>query len=180
MPPSIWYTAPVMWAARSDARNATRLPTERDHLEGIQPVVVGGVIPEPTGDPGSRHRSAGGYDRAVEEPQDQPFSVTAMELATILAVGVAVAGTGYVVGKARRFVRRIDPTSEFRYRVKDARTAYRDEYEFWTSVHLLASARDSLRRARSAVGMGSQNLGEVRGAMRELGGYVEGLRGKKA
>jgi len=116
----------------------------------------------------------------VDEPQARPLSFTAMELATIVAVGVAVAGTGYVVGKTRRFLRRIDPTSEFRLRVKQARTDYRDEYEFWTSVHLLASARDGLRRARGAVGMGSQNLGEVREAMRELGGYVEGLRGKKA
>jgi len=115
----------------------------------------------------------------MDEPQDQPLSFTVTELATVLVVGVAVAGTGYVVGKTRRLLRRLDPTSELRHRVKDARADYRDEYEFWTSVHLLRSARDGLRRARGAFGMGSQNLGEVREAVRELGGYVEGLRGTK-
>ena len=99
--------------------------------------------------------------------------MTASEALTVLVVGLAVACTAYGVGRARRFVNRLDPTSEFRHRIKAARADYAEERDAWLHIGLFGPTVKRLRGARSAYGSRREQMGE---ASRAYGGLMRELR----
>jgi hypothetical protein len=104
----------------------------------------------------------------VDEPENAEFSLTASEALTVLAVGVAVACTAYGVGRVRRFVNRLDPTSEFRHRLKAARADYREERDAWLHIGLFGPTVKRLRGASAAYDSGRREVGEATHALRHL------------
>lgn len=109
----------------------------------------------------------------MDEPRDETFSLTASEAATVLVVGVAVAGTAYCVARTRRFLRRIDPTSEFRGRLRAARADYREEVDAWRGLGLFAPTLKRLRSARASYGEAQSQIGQ---AGREFGILLRNIR----
>jgi len=104
----------------------------------------------------------------VEEPELPQFSLTASEALTVLVVGLAVGCTAYGVGRARRFLNRLDPTSEFRHRVKAARADYAEEREAWLHIGLFGPTVKRLRGTRQAIGSGRDQMGDASHAFRGL------------
>jgi len=108
----------------------------------------------------------------MTEPDDIDLSVTATEALTVLVVGVAVACTAYAVGRARRFLNRLDPTSDFRHRMRDARTEYKEVREAWLHIGLFGPMATRVTKTRASYTARREAFGEIshnlRGAMSEI------------
>jgi len=108
----------------------------------------------------------------MTEPEDVELSITATEALTVLVVGLSVACTAYGVGRVRRFLKRLDPTSDFRDRIRTARDEYTLVREAWLHLGLfgptvkrVSTTRTRYRGRRAAVGEVTRTM---RGAMREV------------
>ena len=108
----------------------------------------------------------------VEQAAEE-LSFTPTELATVLVVGVAVACTAYCVGRVRRAWNRVDPTSEFRHRIRDARAAYKDEHDAWMAIGLFAPTARRFRRVSTTYADANKEFGE---ALRAFGHLRESVR----
>jgi len=108
-----------------------------------------------------------------EEGIGEELSFTPTELATVLVVGVAVACTAYCLGRVRRGWNRIDPTSEFRHRIRDARATYKDEHDAWMAIGLFAPTAKRFRGVSTAYSASNREFGE---AVRAFGHLRENIR----
>ena len=119
----------------------------------------------------------------MTEPEDVDLSISATEALTVLVVGIAVACTAYGVGRARRFLNRLDPTSDFRHRIRDAREEYKEEREAWLHIGLFGPTVTRVGKARARYSARRESIGEVsrnlRGAMSEISSMRAGGRGPR-